>query len=522
MAQSLADRDLFDTIFKMAPDGIVIIDPDERVVAINEAAANMTGWSLNDFVDRPLTCAEVLQCADKEGNILCGMECFAKAATLHQPVPYAEVNLQNRKTGRRLPVSASSTQIRVGGREYTAMMLRDISERRALEDRVQALLEETRRQRDRARLLNRLGSTLAGILMDPEAVASVLRGLGSALGARWTATATATVPDGDVEWQGVRLEKEKAEWGRWHTAGWSSLDQPREGLRLLWPEEGDGFQSVALHVEPLPRRGEIQGLLVLAGLERELGEEERLLVASLTNQLSVALYTAHLYRHVEELATLEERARIAREMHDGMAQYLGYVNLQLASLEHGLKSGLESARLQEQLAEARRVVKEAYAEARHTIFDLKHDLTSAGSFQRSLQDYVNEYAEIHGLETRLEGDVAVLDRLPRRAQAQVHRVVQEALANVRKHAKARSVEVSCRADDTVVVIRVADDGRGFSLDENGAQGHYGLAIMRERAAAVGGKLRISSRPGEGTEVVLEVPLGGKESEDEAAPDCLSG
>jgi signal transduction histidine kinase len=125
----------------------------------------------------------------------------------------------------------------------------------------------------------------------------------------------------------------------------------------------------------------------------------------------------------------------------------------------------------------------------------------------TLQEYLAEYRTHYGLDAHLvvEGDGSV--ELTSEVASQLLRIIQEALTNVRKHSGAKSVRVCCREDQDQICINIEDDGRGFYPGETDeAQQHFGLQIMRERAESVGGSLELESQPGQGTRVVVRMPL----------------
>jgi signal transduction histidine kinase len=218
------------------------------------------------------------------------------------------------------------------------------------------------------------------------------------------------------------------------------------------------------------------------------------------------------------LAILEERDRIGREMHDGLAQVLGFVNTKAQAVREFLRAGQQNTaafHVDELIGAAR----EAYTEARQAIADLRTE----GVAERPLADLVAESL------TRLErqaGTVTRLDLAPGWDEAavsasmrvQLLRIVQEALSNARRHARAKTVSVSLALVDGQVRVTVADDGAGFHLSHllSPQFSHFGLRTMRERAQAMGGTFRIESLPGEGTRLFVGVPVDSDPAEP-AAP-----
>lgn len=215
---------------------------------------------------------------------------------------------------------------------------------------------------------------------------------------------------------------------------------------------------------------------------------------------------AQLRESEVERATLEERAWLSRELHDGLAQ-----DLWLAKLKVGRLAGLDLE------PDARMLVREiggaielGLTEARQAVMALRIASDSEDTFGALMTRYVQDFEDRFGL--RVEFDCATdLPTLPVRTQAELLRIAQEALTNVRRHADATTVRVRVGAQGDSILLTVADNGRGF--DRSTAPSHtFGLAAMRERAALIGGALTISSRPGDGTTVQLAAPLSQSRGE----------
>ncbi len=201
-----------------------------------------------------------------------------------------------------------------------------------------------------------------------------------------------------------------------------------------------------------------------------------------------------------ERAGLEERARLARELHDGLAQ-----DLWLAKLRVG-----ELASMDDLSRAARRVVQETesaidngLAEARGALFALHVSTTTGTGFSSVLRQTAEDFEDRYVVRVEFNS-VGVPMALATRTQAEILRVAQEALTNVHRHADATIVRIDLVAEDGWVELRVADNGRGFDVTRGGSD-WYGLASMHERAALVGGELKVESAPGNGTCVRLRVP-----------------
>jgi len=219
---------------------------------------------------------------------------------------------------------------------------------------------------------------------------------------------------------------------------------------------------------------------------------------------ALAIDNAHLNRGQRLVAVAEERLRIAREMHDGLAQVLAYVNTKAQAVSEFLALGeVEEARGQlDQLAAAAR---EVATDARDGILSLRTAGETGQKLATVLADYVTRWSAMSGVPAHLESDDSI--RLEPDQQLQLVRVVQEALANVRKHASASKATVRVARQGSGICVEIADDGVGFdpARPRIGEQPRFGLATMRERAAEVGGTLEVLAVPGSGTTVRIHLP-----------------
>lgn len=272
-----------------------------------------------------------------------------------------------------------------------------------------------------------------------------------------------------------------------------------------------GFES--FHAQPLLRREEVVGVLAVAARQSNAlaSPEEEALLEGIGEQLVIAIENARLHERVLDEAVLEERERLARELHDGLAQVLGYVNTHTLAIEKLLASD-RSEEAETQVERMRQAALHAYTDVREAILGLRSSREGLGA---SLEQYVSEFTNMTGLEVDLHVDPAVAQlRLGPEVEVQLVRIAQEALANVRKHAQATSVNVDLRSENGAVVIEVADDGLGFEPDRPVRTGwpHFGLQSMRERTEAIGGTFELRSEPGSGTRVVVHAPVTERRGE----------
>lgn len=261
---------------------------------------------------------------------------------------------------------------------------------------------------------------------------------------------------------------------------------------------------------PVISQGNVLGNLYLteklgAGSFDEHDEESLQRFATLA---ALAIENARLHRQVQALAVTEERERIARELHDSLAQVLGYVNTKAQATEVLIASGQHDKAITQltQMADAARA---AYADVREGILGLRVTPQGQRSFVETLSGYLEQWQGQSGVTVALTTAPSnATIRLTPNAEVQLLRIIQEALTNVRKHAGATSAEVRLHVDSGWVEARILDDGAGFAPDDLAprAAPRFGLSTMHERAESIGGSLDIVSNPGEGTQVIAHVPL----------------
>jgi len=207
------------------------------------------------------------------------------------------------------------------------------------------------------------------------------------------------------------------------------------------------------------------------------------------------------------LATLSERERMARELHDSLAQVLGYASFQVDAAAKLSRDGQGDAAAA-QLDRLGSVIRDAHADVRQHILDLRSAPSLQQPFFAVVRQYLEGFTGNYDIQTHLSIDPGVGEE-PFAPDAQLHvlRVLQEALANARKHGRARNVRVTFAAERERLCMTVQDDGCGFAAEDGAvADGrHFGLQFMQERAAQLGGSLQVQSAAGAGTRVVLEVP-----------------
>ncbi len=260
---------------------------------------------------------------------------------------------------------------------------------------------------------------------------------------------------------------------------------------------------------PVKLGDKVLGILDIESTEVDAFDEADLFTAqTLADQLAIAIENARLYEETRHMAVMEERNRMAREIHDTLAQGFSGIIMQLEAAEQAL--GEDMAAVERHINQARSLARKSLAEARRSVWNLRPQALEQFPLPEALKHEVDKFAQVSGVSAEFQV-VGAKRSLPAEVEAVLLRICQEALTNVRKHAGASEVEVRLVFDEEAVELVVSDNGRGFeakvpSEEEVRKRGTFGLISMRERARSIGGHFEILSESGKGTIVRVTVPL----------------
>jgi two-component system NarL family sensor kinase len=280
------------------------------------------------------------------------------------------------------------------------------------------------------------------------------------------------------------------------------------------------------------------GIINLTGPdERELGEDELRLLATISFQVGIAVERARLAEESTQLARVAERERIAREIHDTLAQGLTAIGLDIEGALRHIDAEPEGARTR--LERALRTTRESLEEARRSVLDLRAELPGGRSLPDALMALGRDFTSDTGVPVKVDlhaakpaasapytGQTTVIESLmpegsvpsteqrveialSSRVEAELFKVVQESLINIRKHARATQVEVRLQRSADGTTLSVQDNGVGFMPGTND-DGTHGLLGMRERVKLLGGRFSVRSRPGRGTRITVTIPAADAE------------
>ncbi|MFQ5795982.1 MAG: histidine kinase [Candidatus Bipolaricaulia bacterium] len=270
----------------------------------------------------------------------------------------------------------------------------------------------------------------------------------------------------------------------------------------------DGTDGLRYHASiPLYAQGEKKklGVLNVASPDwRELSAEDLQLLYTMGDLLSIAIERARLFDRSVQLGALEERNRLAREIHDTLAQGLSAIALQLETADALQQADVDPERVRQAVYQALVLTRANLEEARRSVLDLRAAPLEGRTLAEALSSLAEEWITKGNLQLRFEV-VGGNRSLPTRIEMGLYRIAQEALTNVVRHAHANHVTVQLVATPDQIKLKVEDDGRGFDSSRI-PKDRYGLMGLNERAKLLGGTLKLKSSPDAGTCLEVIVPL----------------
>jgi two-component system, NarL family, sensor kinase len=269
----------------------------------------------------------------------------------------------------------------------------------------------------------------------------------------------------------------------------------------------DGTDGLRYHASiPLYAYDKQLGVLNVASTDwQELSYEDLCLLHTVGDLLSMAIERARLFTRSADIGAMSERNRLAREIHDTIAQGLAAIALQLETADALLESNTSTERVQKVVEQALTLTRANLEEARRSVLDLRPAPLEGHTLPEALTALIEENAAKAGYKSYIEISGGIR-RLPVRVEVGLYRIAQETLTNIGKHANARNVTVELMMMPDYILLTIEDDGDGFESCDI-PEGHFGLIGLNERAKLLGGKLNVCSEPGTGTLIEVTIPLG---------------
>ena len=278
------------------------------------------------------------------------------------------------------------------------------------------------------------------------------------------------------------------------------IDSCREGCAILSQKYRGSHLAAPLRINEQI----IGALCVGSSSPQRFGEESAELLTKLANTAAIALENARLYEQAERIATLEERRRIAAEMHDGLGQTLSYLGLMTDQVVDFLSNEKEEAAM-ERLHHTRETIEKATGDVRKAINQLMDEDPIRMDLCDQMEMVAREFssAGTSMIEWNPKGIISC--SCSTEMNEQVIHIVREALTNAVSHAHAERIYLQFNRNNGIYTLNIEDNGDGFDSSQPSPSGHFGLRIMKARALRVGGSLTIHSAPGQGTQVILSFP-----------------
>lgn len=278
------------------------------------------------------------------------------------------------------------------------------------------------------------------------------------------------------------------------TCGVSSC---RGGCRMLSAEYRISHLAAPLRVGDRV----IGALCVGSPIQNRFATESAEMLTKLANVAAIAMENARLFAQAERVATLEERRRVATEMHDGLGQTLSYLGLMTDQVVEFIADGREGAAL-EHLNKTRETIGKATRDVRRAINSLMDETPLQTNLCANLREALDQITSEHSLKAEWRVDADSAPECSPQAAEQVYNITREALVNAARHANAKQVSVQVGRNNDDCFVTIEDDGQGFDTSQPAPGGHFGLRIMQARAKHIGGRVEIQSMPGHGTRVTL--------------------
>ncbi|MGH7643040.1 MAG: histidine kinase [Candidatus Dormibacteria bacterium] len=365
---------------------------------------------------------------------------------------------------------------------------------RHLEQRVEERTTELRQRNDELATLNSVSAELSRSLV----LSDVATGAADQLRQLWKVSVVSVYLLDRTAPQGIRLVGRSGEVNPGEDLGSelrAALDQsdqtPTAPIQVdelvVVPLQvtGAGVGYLVLHQAQVPGRTQIEMLEVVGG------------------QLALALRNAQLFADTQEMATLNERNRIAREIHDTLAHGLTGILVQLQAADGWLDR--EPSRARRAVDHATELARSSLQEARRSVWDLRPKALQRTDLAAAIREELVRVHERSQVRTSIDVRGLRQSRLAPRVEVAAFRIVQESISNALHHGRPTAIAVKVTQQNGQVRLEITDNGAGFDPGATAREGAFGLTSMRERAAASGGTVEVTSRLGQGTQVVLRVP-----------------
>lgn len=489
-------------LFDNSIDGIFVFDHNLKITDMNNGAEILSGWSLNHVKDK-LTIESLFSFDDYFSN-----KQELNLNTIGEKGIKIEETTLKKTDDTFIPVSVSLTLITNNDKTVgkIAAIVRDLSERTQMEDVIKGLYKEATQKQHEAEAMYRISQTMTSINDETsEQVTSSLN--------RVVIDISKLFDQLEV---GLFLYNfAKGSFELTALTNPNIKDLLNEGFQQQVINNQLNSQNKYLSFIPLKNDDFVLGYLGIYNLYRiNVTLHQKELMKNIVHNLSILLENNMLYQRMKDVAITEERARLSREMHDGLAQIISSVHLKIETLKATTKKhhfdACANCLLSIQAID--HLVNEAYTEVRQNLFSLRMPLLDNVPFISYLKSYIKQFGVMNSIFTDIrfhlspsENELIILEK----EKVHIIRIVQEALANIRRHSKASKIKVTLESDGlTYCTLTIRDNGIGFTTErkQQSISEHFGLNTMQERSKLLGGAIKIDSHQDIGTEIILSIPM----------------
>lgn len=489
-----------DVTLRSIGEGVIATDAEGRVLLFNQKAEEMTGWTEKEALHRPVF--KVYRVVDKDKELPCEDPVKQVLRTREEIHVSSNKGLLT-KWGYEISIADSASPIMYDGVLHgVVLVFRDITREKEAEKERAKLLEETKRGLNESLSLQMVTSALLQMINLEEILELVCSEAEALTGSSdscvflieeedWLAPVFSS---GKISIICQRIPIKNSLTGLAVKTGEPvvSNDYKTDERKFIGDVELDPENLLAV---PLALKDENIGALAILNKPGGFNEDDVRIISLFANQASVAIENARLYKKVQELATMKERQRLARDLHDAVSQTLFSASLIAEVLPVLWEKNKEEGLLR--LVELKELTRGALAEMRGLLLELRPQ----GLVETGLEELINYLADAVKGRARIPVSVEIKGdgSLPPDVHIGFYRIIQESLNNIVKHSGATEVFIKLQLDQKVAFFAVRDNGRGFE-PEKVKQDCFGLKIMMERANEIGAMLTIESEINQGTTI----------------------
>ena len=508
----------FEGILDIAEDAIISVDSEQCILLFNQGAEKAFGYAASEVIGKPL---ELLM-PERFGRAhQKHVEEFARSAEVSRTMAERSEVFARRKDGREFPAEASISKLELGDEVVFTVILRDITERKEAAEALRASVQLARGQ---VEALTRTLDALAKESAPDRLVEHVLRTITDQLKAHsssiWLRNEGTdlvcfefafeegkllTSSDADLAKISPALKvDEVSPWPEiFRTGKPGVLEDIRQGPSFPWRDHVLSLGVITILIVPMLIAGQVEGVVgIRFTRKRSFRAEEIDLAQALAHQAMLACQLRRLTRQSRQAAVVAERNRMARDIHDTLAQGFTGVILQLEAVEEALSQGLV-AKAGEFITRAGELARDSLQEARRSVRALRPQTLEDNDLCEALQALFQKMTL--GTSVLTKFDVAGQGpELPQEWEENLLRIGQEVLTNALRHADAGHFCTRLAFEGGEIRLTLSDDGKGF--DPAARHDGFGLLGMRERAEAMGGQLSIQSAKGHGTIITIALPF----------------